>query len=86
MVGKVHSTAMDVMYPTVRAQPAPARWLIPGPVRDVPRFIQQALSRDPSASADTIRAELARRRVGVPATTVAAWMQKLKSGAAAAEP
>lgn len=73
------------MYPTVREQPAPARWLNPGPVRDVPRFIQEAMQRDPTVSADTIRVELARRRVGVPATTVATWMQKLKRGETAAD-
>jgi hypothetical protein len=69
---------MDLMQPSVRQQPAPARWLRPGAAVDVPRFIQEAMSRDPNATADTIRAELAKRRIGMPAIVVAAWMEKLK--------
>ena len=75
---------MDLMQPPIAQQPAPARWLRPGSRLDVPAFIQAALERDPAATADQIAAELNKRRIGLPATTVAAWMEKLKLGSSAA--
>ena len=71
---------MDLMQPTVREQPAPARWLRPGAAINVPQFIQEAIARDPKVTADSIAAELGRRGIDLPATLVAAWMQKLAAG------